>query len=148
MSQRRRLLQKQNRNVRDQFRLWTKISGIFWNILLSFLLSTVHSGQYWQFLSHNKIQILSYKFWAQKSRFFKILASKLVKKIIFGPNFLRIFFIMRPKIVNISHCDFLRISKFKNPTTNFSNRFKCFFLFFDLTEATSRSSFWYYHRVC
>merc|ERR1712020_167126 len=43
MSQRRRLLQKQqNRNVRDQFRLWTKISGIFWNIL-SFLLSTVTS---------------------------------------------------------------------------------------------------------
>jgi len=97
MSQRRRLLQKQNRNVRDQFRLWTKISGIFWNIL-SFLLSTVHSGQYWQFLSHNKIQILSYKFWAQKSRFFKILASKLVKKIIFGPNFLRIFLLWDQKL--------------------------------------------------
>ena len=36
----------------------------------------VHSGTYWQFLAHNKIQIL-YKIWALKSRFLKIWRQKL-----------------------------------------------------------------------
>ena len=52
----------------------------------------MHSGKYWQFLSHYKIQIL-YKFWAS----FLLLEPFLVNFPILAPNFSHFFLIFAPK---------------------------------------------------